>query len=99
MSFNSIANKNKSTGPARCLARGTHRLRYQRIPIPADGGCLRKILMLAAGTTVVLLLVACGGHADSPPVPDLVPIGDGLKVVAYAVIAAAVIVVLGKLLP
>lgn len=58
----------------------------------------RNMLLLTAGAAV-LLLAACGGSASAPPVPDMVPLGDGIKVLAYAVIAAAVIVTLGKLLP
>jgi len=61
-------------------------------------GRMRKILLLTAGGAAVLLLAGCGG-SSAPPVPDLVPVGDGLKVVAYALIAAAVIITLGKLLP
>jgi len=57
----------------------------------------RNMLLITAGAAV-LLLAACGG-TSAPPVPDMVPLGDGIKVLAYAVIAAAVIVTLGKLLP
>ena len=98
MAFKLIANNNKSTGQPRHPLCGEHRLAY-RIPTPAHGGGLGKTLMLVAGGAALLMLAACGGHVDSPPVPDLVPIGDGLKVVAYAMIAAAVIITLGKLLP
>ena len=51
-----------------------------------------------AGGAAALMLVGCG-DAGSPPVPDLGPLGEGLKVIGYAVVAAAVIVTLGKLLP
>jgi hypothetical protein len=59
----------------------------------------RNMLILTGGTAIMLLLTACGGTTVTPPVPDMVPLGDGIKVLAYAVIAAAVVVTLGKLLP
>ena len=59
---------------------------------------LKRCLLLVAGGATVLVLAGCG-DAGAPPVPDMGPLGDGLKVIGYAVIAAAVIVTLGKLLP
>ena len=48
----------------------------------------------------VLLLAGCGSHvAPTPPVPDLTPVGEGIKVLAYAIVAAAVVTTLGKLIP
>ena len=59
---------------------------------------IKKCLLLVAGGAAVLLLSGCG-DAGAPPVPDMGPLGEGLKVIGYAVIAAAVIVTLGKLIP
>jgi len=59
---------------------------------------MKNLLLLAAGAAV-LGLAGCGGPSDVPPVPDMVPLGEGLKVIGFALIAAAVIVTLGKLLP
>ncbi len=60
---------------------------------------MRNYLILFIGGAAVLLLTACGGAVSTPPVTDLEPLGDGLSVIGYAVIAAAVVVILGKLLP
>lgn len=48
---------------------------------------------------LALLVAACGSGTSAPPVPDMVPLGDGLKVIGYALVAAAVVLTLGKLLP
>jgi hypothetical protein len=50
---------------------------------------------------VAVLLLAAGCVEEPPPpppVPDMAPLGDGLKVIGYAVIGAAVVLTLGKLL-
>ena len=42
--------------------------------------------------------LACISCQDSgPPIVDVSPLGDGLKVIGYAVVGAAVLGVLGKL--
>jgi len=61
-------------------------------------GVGKHILLLAAGTVAVVLLAGCGGTTVAPPAPDMVPVGDGLKVIGFAVVGAAVVAVLGRLL-
>ena len=46
----------------------------------------------------VLLLIACGGGSSSPAPPDLSPVGEGLKLIAFCMVGAAVVSVLGKLM-
>ena len=58
----------------------------------------RKTLMLLAGGAAVLLLAGCGGKPITTPVPDLVPVGEGLRVIGYALVAAAVVLTFGKIL-
>jgi len=60
---------------------------------------MKKSLILLAGGAAVLLLAGCGHPAGVPPTPDMAPLGDGLKVIGYALVAAAVVLTLGKLLP
>lgn len=56
-----------------------------------------------AGRSLLLLPVigcalACVSCQDQgPPIVDVSPLGDGLKVIGYAIIGAAVLAVLGKL--
>jgi len=54
--------------------------------------------MLLAGGAAVLLLAGCGGKPITTPVPDLVPVGEGLRVIGYALVAAAVVLTFGKIL-
>jgi hypothetical protein len=57
------------------------------------------LLILAAG-----LIFACSSCAESTPDPtvpaitDTTPVGDGLKVIGYAVVAFGVLGVLGRML-
>ena len=51
-----------------------------------------KLLPLVA---CVLACVSC--QEQGPPIVDTIPLGEGLKVIAYAVVGAAVLGVLGKL--
>ena len=46
---------------------------------------------------VVLLLVACT-TSTGPAAPDMGPVGDGLKVIGFALIGVSVVVTLGRLL-
>ena len=57
--------------------------------------CASLVPCLAA---LVLRAAACAGDPSPPPVPDMVPLGEGLKVIGYAVVGAAVVLTLGKLL-
>ena len=49
------------------------------------------LLLIAGG----LMATACGRHEGATPPPDLTPIGEGLKVIGFALVGAAVIVSLG----
>jgi hypothetical protein len=59
-------------------------------------------LIPLAGLVVALALASCGG--DSPPTPppvpvtDTQPVGEGLKVIGFALLGAAVVGVLGRML-
>lgn len=63
---------------------------------------LKKLLLLpVAGITLVLS--ACNDeNADKQPPPvtvtDTQPVGDGLAVLGFAIVGAAVVIVLGRLL-
>ena len=58
---------------------------------------VKRCLLILVGGAVILLLAGCGG-TPVPPGPDMVPLGDGLKVIGYAVLAAAVVLTLGRLI-
>jgi hypothetical protein len=45
----------------------------------------------------VVLLAACTTHTG-PVAPDMGPIGDGLKVIGFALIGVSVVITLGRLL-
>lgn len=45
---------------------------------------------------LLLLLAAC--VAKAPTVPDMSPVGEGLKVIGFSLIGVAVVVTLGRLL-
>ena len=51
-----------------------------------------RFLLIAA----CLMATACGRHGGAPPPPDLEPIGEGLKVIGFAIVGAAVILGLGR---
>lgn len=60
---------------------------------------LKKLLLLPV-VGVFLSLSSCKEDAPTPPaayVTDTVPLGEGLKVIAYAVLGVGVLSVLGKL--
>jgi len=46
----------------------------------------------------ILLLAGCAS-SPVPPVPDFGPVGEGLKVIGYGLVAAAVLLVISKFLP
>lgn len=60
---------------------------------------LKKLLLPAAG-----LFLTCSSCTEAPPAPrslpvtDTTPVGDGLKVIGFAMLGAAVVLVLGRLL-
>jgi hypothetical protein len=58
-------------------------------------------LLLAPLAGFVLALTSCsGGSPEPPPLPvtDTQPVGEGLKVIGYAMLGAAVVVVLGRMI-
>ncbi|MES2438575.1 MAG: hypothetical protein V4584_05900 [Verrucomicrobiota bacterium] len=42
-------------------------------------------------------LVSCGAQGG-PPATDMTPVGDGLKLIGYALVGVSVVLVLGTLL-
>ena len=60
---------------------------------------MKKILLLPAAG-IFLALSSCNESSSAPPPPritDTAPVGDGLKVIGFAVLGAAVVVVLGRM--
>jgi len=58
-----------------------------------------RLLLLAPLAGLLLALASCTGDGLPPaPLADTGPIGDGLKVLGYAVLGAAVVTVLGRLI-
>lgn len=60
-------------------------------------------LIPLAGLALGLALVSCSGSRTPPapppvPVTDTAPVGEGLKVIGYAMLGAACVVVLGRLI-
>ncbi len=53
---------------------------------------MKPLLILAP----VVLLAAC--VSSTPAAPDMGPVGDGLKVIGFALIGVSVVVTLGRLL-
>ena len=78
-----------------CLPCLTSPLRPRRRRKPT----LKKLLLIP----VAGLVLACASCSDfdpppSPvPVTDTKPVGEGLKVIAYAMLGAAVVLVLGRM--
>lgn len=54
-----------------------------------------KSLIILSLLTCVLTCVSC--QEQGPPLVDTTPLGDGLKVIAYAVFGVGVLGVLGKI--
>ena len=67
---------------------------------PCQRRPIRKLLLLPAAC----LVLACASCSEpppelpSPPVTDTAPVGDGLKVIGYALLGAAVVLVLGRMI-
>jgi len=61
-----------------------------------------KALLLLPAAAVFMTLSSCVDDTDKPApkvtVTDTKPVGDGLTVVGFAIVGAAVVVVLGRLL-
>lgn len=64
----------------------------------------RKSLLIPLATPVLALaLVSCTGDAAPPPPPpvavtDTRPVGEGLKLIGFSLLGAAVVIVLGRLI-
>jgi hypothetical protein len=56
----------------------------------------RRSMPLLAFSATALFLVAC--NDQTPPLVDTTPLGDGLKVIAYAVLGVGVLSALSKLI-
>jgi hypothetical protein len=62
-----------------------------------------RMLLLLPLTGLIFALASCSGGGSFPEPPtvaatDTQPIGEGLKVIGYALLGAAVVVVLGRLI-
>ncbi len=60
-----------------------------------------KAILLIAASALTLLLFSCEEPPKPqppapPPVTDTTPVGDGLKVVGYALLGAAVVITVGR---
>ena len=44
-----------------------------------------------------LCFVSCGTH-DGPPAVDMRPVGEGLKLIGYALVGVSVVIVMGNML-
>lgn len=55
---------------------------------------MKKALLYSAPAS---FLVSCASNPP-PTVPDMGPIGDGLRVIGFALIGVAVVITLGRLL-
>jgi hypothetical protein len=44
-----------------------------------------------------LFLASCGTH-DGPPAVDMRPVGEGLKLIGYALVGVSVVLVMGTML-
>ena len=60
---------------------------------------LKKLLLLPAAAFIIAC-ASCGESTPEPPPPvtDTEPVGEGLKVIGYALLGAAVVGVLGRML-
>jgi hypothetical protein len=60
---------------------------------------IKKLLHLSVAGIVLALCSCEEGHSTPPPAPvtDTTPVGDGLKVIGFAMLGAAVVIVLGRL--
>jgi len=72
--------------------------------LPEPHRISRQTLLLVPLFGLILACASCGDSSapkpapPPPPVTDTKPVGEGLKVIGYAMLGAAVVAVLGKLL-
>jgi len=89
-----------SAAPAEGRIRASPSEPGDRLPRQRKHGCLRSFLLIVAAIGFGLVSGACKGTAPEPPpprIPDMVPVGDGMKTLAYAVVGAAVVLTLGRM--
>lgn len=72
-------------------------------PVPPIRQRLRPLALIAAIPAVALAMAlsSCDKPTPKPappPVTDTKPVGDGLKVIGFAMLGAAVVAVLGRVL-
>lgn len=66
-----------------------------------DGRWRLRALLMIPLAGIALTLASCSGgglSSEASFVTDTQPVGDGLKVIGYALLGAAVVVVTGKLI-
>ncbi len=56
---------------------------------------MKTIALLCVMAVGLLLLLACSSPAGPPPI-DMGPIGDGLKVIGFALIGMSVVITVGR---
>lgn len=70
--------------------------------IPKSVGRLRPLALIVVPAAVLALAVSSCDTAPPkpapPPVTDTRPVGEGLKVIGFAMLGAAVVAVLGRVL-
>ena len=69
-------------------------------PWPASRRHRKRFLIPLAGLSLALAACSSPATPDLPvvPVTDTVPVGDGLKTLAFALLGGAVVIVLGGLI-
>jgi hypothetical protein len=73
---------------------------YYSIDHQSKRRSVRKLLLLPA-VGLVLACASCSEPAPEPPAPsvtDTAPVGAGLKVIGFAILGAAVVLVLGRMI-
>ena len=58
---------------------------------------MKTIALLCVMAVGLLLLLACSSPAGPPPI-DMGPIGDGLKVIGFALLGMSVVITVGRFL-
>jgi len=57
---------------------------------------MNRLLLLFLLLGCILSATACGHHGGSPAPTDLKPVGEGLKVIGFALVGAAVVLSVGR---
>ena len=56
-----------------------------------------KTIITLLGLAAATMLLSCTSQTG-PPAPDMTPIGEGLKVIGFALIGTAVVITVGRFL-